>query len=248
MNPNFIDLYCERIGQGFWNEPANAITNIVFIAAALYAWQALKKREHSDLWEKIIVCLAGMIGIGSFLFHTFATTCAAQADIIPIWAFVVSYALLASYRLGEKQIGKTLAIVFVTILSIGVAKFLTFQLLDTTPINDVVGMFGGNAQAYQEAHGALLNGSEQYLPAVIALLIFTGISFVMEHPARSYFAIASALFCTSLFFRTIDIVSCAATHGLGTHFLWHTINGFVVALLLLALIKTMPPKTPGDTA
>jgi len=77
---------------------------------------------------------------------------------------------------------------------------------------------------------------------VIALIIFTVISVAMGHPARSYFAVASALFCISLFFRTIDIVSCKATQGLGTHFLWHAINGFVVALLLLALIKTLPPE------
>ena len=242
MNPNFIDLYCERSGHGFWNEPTNAITNIVFIAAALYAWQVLKKREHSDLWEKSIVCLAGMIGFGSFLFHTLATTWAAQADIIPIWAFVIGYALLASHRLGNGHIGKTLAIIAANILAIGIAKLIAVKILQTESINTVVGMFGGKAHAYQEAQASVLNGSEQYLPAIIALLIFTGVSIVMRHPARSYFAGASALFCTSLFFRTIDIVSCKATHGLGTHFLWHTINGFVVALLLLALIKTMPPE------
>lgn len=243
MNPNFIDLYCERIGHGFWDEPANAITNIVFLAAALYAWRVHKKRGHSDLWEKGIICLAGIIGIGSFLFHTFATTWAAQADIIPIWAFVIAYAVLASYRLSTKHFGKMLAIIALTILSIGIAKLISIQILQTESINTAVGMFGGKAQAYQEAQASPLNGSEQYIPAMVALLIFTGISIVMRHPARSYFAGASTLFCISLFFRTIDIASCHATHGLGTHFLWHAINGAVVALLLLALINTMPPGT-----
>lgn len=242
MNPDFIDLYCERIGQGFWNEPLNALTNIVFIAAAFYAWRVLKTRGSSDRWETGVVCLAGLIGIGSFLFHTFATTWAAQADIIPIWAFVMSYALLASYRLGNKQIGKTLIIIVLAILSIGVAKFIALPLSGVESSGDVLGMFGGKAHAYQEAHGSFLNGSDQYLPAIIALLIFTGISVAMRHPARNYFVGASTLFCISLLFRTIDITSCEVTHGLGTHFLWHAINGFVVALLLLALINTMPPK------
>jgi len=26
-----LDIYCERVGSGFWDEPLNAITNISFL-------------------------------------------------------------------------------------------------------------------------------------------------------------------------------------------------------------------------
>ncbi|MHA1489208.1 MAG: hypothetical protein ACTSRI_06100 [Promethearchaeota archaeon] len=34
-----IDIYCERIGIEFWAEPLNAISNIAFIFAAIFAWK-----------------------------------------------------------------------------------------------------------------------------------------------------------------------------------------------------------------
>lgn len=242
MTPTFIDLYCERIEAGLWNEPANALTNVVFIIAAMLAWKVIRSRAQSDIWEKLIVCLAGMIGIGSFLFHTFATSWAAQADIIPIWAFVIGYAVLTTYRLCEHNVAKTLKIIVAAVITMVLFKSSVYTLSGTNSAANIAGTLSGQTSAFQDAQGSVLNGSEQYLPALFALLIVTVACLILRHSARKYFVSASLLFCASLFFRTIDHAACEATNGLGTHFLWHLINGFVVASLLLALVKTMPPK------
>ena len=61
--------YCERTGAGFWAEPVNAMTNLAFLVAA--------------------------VGVGSFLWHTFATPWAEWADVIPIGLFIAVF--LASF-------------------------------------------------------------------------------------------------------------------------------------------------------
>lgn len=66
-----IDAYCERVGFGFWAEPINALTNIAFLASGFVIWRKAQGRGLPLAEAMAIVLFA--IGIGSFLFHTFAT-------------------------------------------------------------------------------------------------------------------------------------------------------------------------------
>ena len=72
-----IDIYCERTNASFWAEPFNAISNISFIIAALLALMLyrryLKKGAKNDVHINILIALCFTVGVGSFLFHTFAT-------------------------------------------------------------------------------------------------------------------------------------------------------------------------------
>ena len=75
-----IDDYCERIGPELWAEPINALTNLAFFISAWVIWQ-LAFRLHKlspGIW--ILIILIVTIGIGSSLFHTFATTWANWLD------------------------------------------------------------------------------------------------------------------------------------------------------------------------
>ena len=48
MNHNHIDIYCERLGPGFWAEPLNATSNLAFIVSAtLLAWGLHRERLRS---------------------------------------------------------------------------------------------------------------------------------------------------------------------------------------------------------
>ena len=76
-----IDIYCERIDASFWSEPVNAITNGAFLVAAVLL--ALRLRGSDDRAAWLLTGLVAAIGIGSFLFHTFATGWAAAAGISP---------------------------------------------------------------------------------------------------------------------------------------------------------------------
>ncbi len=86
-----------------------------------------------------------------------------------------------------------------------------------------------------------LNGSLQYAPALAALSIFSVLAWFRGHPARHHMAAATAVFCLSLLLRTIDLMTCEATQGHGTHFLWHLLNGLMVGILLHAMVVRMPP-------
>ena len=95
-----VDIYCERLAPGFWAEPVNALTNLSFVAAAL--WGALTARHlgvsHPVAW--LLIVMAGLIGVGSFLFHTFANGWSELADTLPIWSFVAVFVIAAMRYIG----------------------------------------------------------------------------------------------------------------------------------------------------
>ncbi len=225
MSPILIDLYCERTGPGFWNEPINALSNAVFIVAAMLAWRQMAKRHYRDIWEQGVIVLAGLIGVGSFLFHTFATAWAEQADIIPIWGFVIGYTLLTIYRLTSEDKQRTL---FFAVACAAIAAII-MQLTDN------------NTTTGSPDEPMLLNGSLQYAPALVMLLVFSCLAQWRRHAARHYLSVATLIFLLALTFRTVDLVACAATMGTGTHFIWHLLNGLMIGLLLHALVVKMPP-------
>ena len=102
MNDDYIDLYCERVGPGLWNEPLNAVTNLAFIAAGLLLVIALRQVDPAVRRDPAIlglVALLFLIGLGSGLFHTFALFWAMLADVFPIALFILLYMYLALKRL-----------------------------------------------------------------------------------------------------------------------------------------------------
>lgn len=225
-----IDLYCERTAAGFWNEPLNALSNAGFLLAAAIAWQSRRQRGAGDIWELLVIILAGLIGVGSFLFHTFANSWSELADVIPIWSFVAAYVLLTIYRTSHQNLAKTLRIALIAVVMIvGMSLFTG---------NDTV---TSNPEASRP-----LNGSLQYAPALSALLIFTIITWRRKHPVRQYLAAATLIFTLALLFRTLDLLTCDITHGVGTHFLWHLLNALMIGTLLQAMIKRMPPQPKLD--
>lgn len=222
-----IDLYCERTAVGFWNEPVNALSNAGFVIAALHAWYLRSGRGQGDRAEAVVIVLAGLIGVGSFLFHTLANRWSELADVIPIWSFVAAYVLLTVHRLTGERLLKTLRI---GVISVGVAL--------------LVSRFTGHAvvSSADTPTAMPLNGSLQYAPALLALLVFTALAWLRQHAMRQALTVASLLFCAALSFRTVDLIYCPADGGLGTHFLWHLLNALMVWVLLRTLIDTLPPQ------
>src|SRR5688500_8385384 len=86
-----MDVYCERVGPGLLAEPLNAITNVSFLLAAWAAW-VLASRVGALSWGvRVLVALAASVGVGSILWHTFATPWALILDTVPILLFIVWY-------------------------------------------------------------------------------------------------------------------------------------------------------------
>ena len=86
---SYIDGYCERLEPGFWGEPLNAISNLAFLVAAIYVARYL--RWFNLPLARGMMWILGIIAVGSFLFHTFATVWASTADVVPIMAFILLY-------------------------------------------------------------------------------------------------------------------------------------------------------------
>lgn len=67
-----IDLTCERVGAGFWAEPFNAFTGLLFaVAALLIAWRARGAGVFSPSAAGL-VALGVALGAATFLTHTLA--------------------------------------------------------------------------------------------------------------------------------------------------------------------------------
>ena len=86
-----LDLYCERLAPGLWGEPLNAISNVAFLVAVAVGWAACCKSDRTDAATAAVAALVAVIGVGSFLFHTFANAWSIVADTAPITLFIYAY-------------------------------------------------------------------------------------------------------------------------------------------------------------
>lgn len=216
-----IDIYCERLGPGFWAEPVNALSNLAFVAAAIWGAVAARRRAvtHPVAW--VLIVMAGLIGVGSFLFHTYATTWAALADTAPIWTFVAIFVLAAMRYIGGMAPARVARISGFVIAG----AVLTVAFLAMTE--------GSDPSAAPDP----LNGSGQYALALLALVIFAIVTRWRKHPSANWILAATGVFVLSLAFRTLDRDICDAI-PLGTHFLWHLLNGLMIGLLLQVFLRT----------
>lgn len=211
-----LDIYCERIGSDFWGEPLNAISNLSFFIAAWFAWRLAQGKTFDTAKEvKVLAVLIATIGLGSLLFHTLALRWTLYADVIPISLYQGVF--LCFYL---RKIPKLSYVVITLILLLFLLSHLTIGVL---PIH-------------------VLNGSITYSPALIFLL-----SIGYYHlQSKKHFAwgllIASMIFAISLTFRSIDLNVCESL-SIGTHSLWHMLNGLVLYLTVSAYVLNRPNKS-----
>ncbi|MBN1929719.1 MAG: ceramidase domain-containing protein [Chlorobiaceae bacterium] len=193
--------YCERTGPGLLDEPVNLLTNLSFIVAAWFLYRLMRYRDRFDAGNILLLTLVTMIGVGSALYHSFATEWARLLDVVPI--FLYQLAFLWLYMQQVARLGTVSRIALV-------GGFLFVSLYALT--------FKG-----------LLNGSVMYLPAILSVMavgIYHRATKRIE-PMLGYFALL--VFALSLFFRTIDASLCPHWPR-GTHFLWHLLNGWLLYL------------------
>ncbi|WP_108661998.1 ceramidase domain-containing protein [Acuticoccus kandeliae] len=209
-----IDNYCERLGPEFWAEPWNAVTNAAFVIAAIIAIVVAHRRGRLDPAIWVLITITALVGVGSFLFHTFATRWAVMADVIPIQLFILAYFVLAVRRFaGMAWWGAGLATV----------GFVAFSIVGGRVLDPVL--------------GPVLNGSEGYLPPLAALFVVGfAIRATVHKSAGTALMIAGCIFALSLTFRTVDMAVCP-TFPRGTHFLWHTLNGVLLGYLMIAMAR-----------
>ena len=201
-----IDAYCERTGPEFWAEPVNAVTNAAFLVAALVMARRIRGDWPGAGLARALVAILAAIGVGSFLFHTFAVAWASTADVLPIVAFILVYVFVANrYVLGLGQpaaLGAT-------------ALFVPYAAL-TIPV-------------FAHLPGFEVSAAYWPVPLLIALYAF-GLRRRAPATARGL-AAGAGILAISLVFRSLDEGVCGAL-PLGTHFAWHLLNALMLGWMI----------------
>jgi hypothetical protein len=207
--------YCERLDGSFWAEPANALTNLAFlVAAVLAAVQVRRGLGRAPLDLAVLSGLLAVISVGSFLFHTLATGWAGLADTVPIGLFMLAYVVVFAHRFAGARPG---------LAWLAAPVFVAFAA--------AVG--AGVAAVRFPAPGP-------YFAALLGLVGLTGWLATRPDPGlRRHlggFGAATGLFAVSLVLRQLDGPLCPAW-PLGTHFGWHLCNAAVLYLLVRAATR-----------
>lgn len=225
-----IFAYCERAGNpAFWAEPFNAISNAAFLLAAIAAAILLARSPDagSRRLEWGLILLTGIIGIGSFLFHTYATRWAMVADVAPIGFFMICILAYALRRfLGAPYWAVLLAMaLFIAALRYAGSITCAPELLPITVA----------------AQRPCFNGSLGYVAALGALSLVGLILAFRGHKAAWAVLAGASIFALSLTLRTVDFEVCGTASFMGrargTHALWHVLNALLLYVLLAAGIR-----------
>lgn len=207
-----IDAYCERVGPAFWAEPWNAVSNAAFLIVAVLAFQNWRRASVTDGAGLGLILLVGLIGVGSFLFHTFANGWSVLADTLPIAVFIFAYFALALRRF----------------FGLGWVATICGTLL-----------FGVASLWIAHASRPLLGSSGSYAPALLALYGIGLTLLVQGKRAGRLVTLAGLIFTLSLGFRMADEPLCAAW-PFGTHMVWHVLNALTLGALLWAAQVAAP--------
>jgi hypothetical protein len=205
-----VNSYCERTDASYWSEPVNALSNAGFLVAAVLAWRLAARAD--DGAAKALAVILGVIGIGSYLFHTHAQVWAMVADVVPIQIFILVYLALATIRF------------FGAPWWAGVAAAAAF-----VPASALL------ARALAAAFGPM-NGSVGYAPVPILIVAYAGLIARRKPAVARGLAAGAAMLALSLLFRTVDAAVCAA-FPLGTHFLWHLVNALMLWWMIAVFVQ-----------
>lgn len=205
-----VDLYCERVDPGLWAEPVNASTNLAFFLAAWAIWSLARRVQTLSAGVWLLIVLLVTIGIGSSLFHTFATTWARVLDAVPILLFQLTYLWLYSREIIKMGFGYA---------SVLLATFLVAAYIGR-----------------QFPH--LLNGSLIYAPAFLVILGLGLYHYRAQKNERFVVLTAAGVFLAAIVFRSIDNAVCAS-FPIGTHFLWHLLIPVVLYLFMRGLLLNL---------
>ncbi|MDR7033945.1 hypothetical protein J2X35_002648 [Mesorhizobium sp. BE184] len=207
-----VDLYCERTGPDLWSEPLNVLTNLAFIAAGLWGVREARRRD-TGAFAEVLAWWVVAIGIGSAVFHTVATNGTVWVDVLPIAGFTLAYTLFNLRRFLDMSWQQSLAVFVLFYVAVGL---LTWAVPDWL----------------RQAS----NGTTGYLPPFLALAFFGVWVTATGNRAGWYNLAGSCIFVVSVICRMIDPLVCTS-FPLGTHFLWHMLNGLMLGVLLAAAAR-----------
>ncbi len=203
-----LDGYCERTDFSYWSEPVNAVTNLAFIIAAIIMW----RRSAGVPMARVLCAILFVIGVGSYLFHTHATTWAAIADVIPIGLFILTYLFVVNRDMVPMP---WWAALLGTICFVPYAAVLV-PILNRLPFFMI----------------------SDFYWTVPLLLLFYAVALHHRPGVAGGFVIGAALLSLSITLRSMDEILCTGW-PIGTHFLWHCLNGVMLGWMIHVYTRHM---------
>lgn len=213
-----IDAYCERTSAAYWAEPVNALTNLAFLLAAWVMW----RRTAGLPLARAMCAVLAVIGVGSWLFHTHANGLTAALDVAPILGFILIYVFAATRDFLGLGGWRPWAAVLL---------FVPYAALMVPVFSALLPVLGSSAG---------------YAPVPLLILIYAALLWRQAPDTARGMALGAAILIVSLIFRTLDGPLCDLV-PVGTHFLWHVLNGLMLGWMIEVYRRHMLAKagTPG---
>ncbi|HMO09726.1 MAG TPA: ceramidase domain-containing protein [Paracoccaceae bacterium] len=198
-----VDGYCERTGPDYWSEPINALTNLAFLIAAAVVWPRVRGMATGQVLCVILAC----IGVGSWLFHTHANRLTGLMDVLPIVVFILAYVFVATRDfLGQRA----------WVAGLAAVGFIPYAIV-LTPVFRTLPFFEVSAF---------------YWPVPVLILTYAWLLRRSDPATSAGLAWGAGILMISLTFRSLDYPLCEATAGIGTHFMWHVLNGVMLGWMI----------------
>ncbi len=208
-----MNFYCERTNDQIFNEPVNAISNIFFIIVSLSLIKILRKNQSSKIYY-IQPILIFFIGIGSFLFHLKPNIITLYSDVIPIFLFSLSFIFLFNRDvININYFNNALLFLLFFVLFLFITPKLNYDIL---------------------------NGSEFYFANYFFLTMYTLWLYLKKSDFFQLLLLGFIFFNLSILLRSLDNHICEY-FSIGTHFLWHFLNAYLLKILTLVNCKIKKP-------
>ena len=208
-----MDFYCERTNEQIFNEPVNAISNIFFIIVSLSLIKILRKNQSNKIYY-IQPILIFFIGIGSFLFHLNPNMITLYLDVIPIFLFSLSFIFFFNRDvININNLNNALLFLLFFFLFLFITPKLNYEIL---------------------------NGSEFYFANYFFLTMYTIWLYLKKSDFFQLLLLGFIFFNLSILLRSLDNHICEY-FSIGTHFLWHFLNAYLLKILTLVNCKIKKP-------
>ena len=204
----WITEYCERIGNEFYSEPFNALSNIAFFVSAFFIYKLLKKHAIKSFGYWFLFTLLVLGSIGSLLWHSFRNPLTLSLDAVPIFIFFFTFVYLLLEQLTRSK-RKAL----ILLVSFFILQVLASYVFPT-----------------------FLNGSIRHVVNGIAFLGIVVWLYKKYANFSRHLPVAFLLYILAILLRSIDNSVCSI-FPVGTHFMWHVLNAAAAYFAIRALLK-----------
>ena len=188
----------------------NQFSNIAFIIGAIYTWHTWKQYDSDDYFSLSLIILVALIGLGSFIFHTFPSDKTIWIDLIPIQIFGLSYFAYIGMKYFKAS------------------NFKIFMALITF-------FFVRQYWIIYMPRGAL-GGGITHIPTIFLLLSCSLLLLSKYKKFSTMLLTAGIIYILALITRAFD-KQITLEFPVGAHWVWHILTALTATILILATVQ-----------